>query len=266
MVIVGAGPAGLTIASGLRQAARDVVVIDEWESAGGCLNWEEASRQSEPFRSLATFLDVRTASVAWAAFDHADGYDVMLSEQGQASNIVATTLILATGTTDVGRDIAGVTLPGVMTERAFRVLVTKHGVIPGASIALVGGVSSGRLAAETSRWNLHGRITNVSAKTLVSINGADRVESLSLTNGTTIDADTVVLSLGEAPDLQLAGMLGVQTKYDPERRSWYAQSFNPRPNLYLAGGALLGQATLPEVQKSAEDVLAAILAAPGSDR
>ena len=69
-----------------------------------------------------------------------------------------------------------------------------------------------------------------------------------------IEADTVVLSLGEAPDLQLAGMLDVPLTYDPARRGWYAASPNPQPNLYLVGGAMLGQATWVEAERQALDV------------
>jgi hypothetical protein len=74
----------------------------------------------------------------------------------------------------------------------------------------------------------------------------------------------VVIALGEAPDLQLAGMLEVATHYDAVRRAWFANSGNPLPSLYLAGGAELGQATYAEVIRSAENVAAAIVAGGSS--
>lgn len=257
VVIVGAGPTGLTIGLRLAAAGRSVTLIDEWEQPGGCLAWEEPSRANEEARALIAqasanpAIEIRTSTIAWAAFPAEAGFDVMLNAGMEASSMSSSTLVLATGTTDVVQSCPGSTLPGVMTERAFRILVAKHGVIPGERIALVGGASSGRIAAEAPRWNLGSRITNVSAKWLQSINGAEQVESLSLANGTTIAADVAVLSLGEAPDLQLAGMLGTPTTYRDAQRAWFAIDPNPLPGLHLAGGTLLGQATLPEVLASA---------------
>ena len=265
-VIVGSGPAGISVANRLADAGHSVVLIDEWNNIGGSLNWEESSRQSESLRTLRDelagnpMIDIRAGSVVWAAFPNPDGFELMLNTADQATSLVASNVVLATGTTDVVSAWPGSTLPGVMTERAFRILVSKHGVVPGDSIALVGGATSGRLAAEVVRWKLGSRITNVSAKWLESINGTESVESLSLSNGTTVVANTVVLSLGEAPDLQLAGMLEIATRFDPVRRSWFAADSNPLPGLYLAGGALLGQATYADVVQSAETVAAAIIA------
>ena len=265
-IIVGAGPAGMATALGLASSGHAVTVVDEWSNPGGCLTYEPESSQSAPLRAdLHAAVDhpgieLLTGTTVWATFPHADGFEVHLNQAGMASVRIAATLILATGTTDTVQPIPGGTLPGVFTERAFRILVNRHHILPGRQIALVGGTASSRLAADISRWKLDARVTNLSTKSIATIDGASHVERIALTNGTTVAADCVVLAQGEAPDLQLAGPLGLQPAYVAEHNAWFADSIQPVPNMFLVGGALLGGSSWTALQQSVTDVVSALLA------
>jgi thioredoxin reductase len=259
VAIAGAGPAGITVALTLAASGIPVTLIDEWSTVGGSLRYANlADRNGDAADLIAqvtnSSVHMLTDSVVWAAFRHEAGFELSLNRHGENATLLADQVVLATGTTDVVTSWPGSTLPGVITERAFRVLVNSHGVIPGASIAIVGGAGSSRLAADIRRWGLDVRFTNLSAKMVQSVNGSDRVESVSLSDGSTIAADTVVLALGEAPDVQLAGMLGVAPTFDVARSGWYVQSSNPMPGLWLAGGTLSGSASTSDVISSARQI------------
>ena len=263
VTIVGAGYSGLATASLLANAGLEVSLVDEWPKPGATLDLEPATRQTAPYHALAdqasSTVKFQIGSIVWAAYRSGSSYQLAIDATGQTVVADTDTLVLACGTTDVVAPFPGATLPGVLTERALRTLVLRHGVVPGKSIAIVGGASSNRLAAQIASWRLGARITNVSAALLESIEGDGQVEMVRLRNGTGIAADAVVLALGEAPDIQLAGMLGVPAVYDAARHGWFVDNRNPLPGLYLTGGSLLGGATLAQIAAAAEQTAGAIL-------
>ena len=265
IAIVGGGPAGLSAAAHLSAAGLPVTLIDEWDSLGGSARY---ARPRETWTGKVGALDqlrqasgvsVRTGTVAWGAFRIAGGIQLMLNHAGVASEITVDQVVLASGTTDVVQPVSGGTLAGVLTERALRILVNQHNVIPGSQIVIVGGSGSSRLAADIVHWQLAGvRITNVSLRMLTAIEGVGEVKAVRLRDGTAIPADTVVFAIGEAPDVQLAGMLGVPTVFDANRQGWFVPDSHPAADVWLCGGALLGAAGIEQVLQSAVDVVAGI--------
>ena len=133
---------------------------------------------------------------------------------------------MAAGTTDLPMVAPGATLPGVMTSRAIRILINRHGVIPGRRIAIVGnGVDAARLGSELTAAGCG--CPDLLRRSVEAILGDGGVQSIRGRDGATMAIDIVVVARGEVPDLQLAGMLELPRVFDP---ALAAGGFGPTEN------------------------------------
>lgn len=150
VVIVGAGPAGLSAAIAAAEAGAEVLVIDEHPQPGGQIYGQtpklfsakskeqshdqiEGDRLLQKARSLPiTFL---TETTVWAIFD---GRLLSIITKNKKSEIWAETLILTTGAYERPVPFPGWTLPGVMTAGGVQRMLKMQWVLPGTSFLLVG--------------------------------------------------------------------------------------------------------------------------------
>jgi sarcosine oxidase subunit alpha len=144
LVVIGAGPAGLSAAIQAASYGARVVVVDENPCEGGKLlgqlheepgqGWwigKEVARQlGERARSLGVTL-LREREV-WGVFP---GWQVKMNRQEE---LEAPYLLIATGAVERAVPIPGWTLPGVMTVGAAQVLANVHWIRPGDRILIVG--------------------------------------------------------------------------------------------------------------------------------
>jgi len=144
VVVIGAGPAGLSAAVTAAEAGARVAVVDENPIAGGRLlgqlhqesggQWwigkDVAAELSS--RAAVAGVQVRTGREVWGLFE---GWRVALDggEILEASHVV-----LASGAAERAMPIEGWTLPGVMTVGAAQTLNNYYRVRPGERIAVVG--------------------------------------------------------------------------------------------------------------------------------
>lgn len=141
VIVIGAGPAGLTAATQAAQAGLQVAILDEQPNAGGQI-YRDVDRASQNRgdilgRDFAHGLTL-TQELANSTVTHLRGavvwsieneYDVLYTQNGRAQRISARYIILATGAIERPMPITGWTLPGVMTAGAGQILLKQSGMV-----------------------------------------------------------------------------------------------------------------------------------------
>lgn len=157
VIIIGAGPAGLSAAITCAENNIPVKIIDEYMLAGGRLlgqlyeeptgGWWNGIDESEKLYEKALALNVEfnfNTSV-----NHIEKIDDAWHVHTQAEVIQTHHLLIATGASETSFAIPGWTLPGVMSIGAAQVMTNVHQVKPGEKGVIVGvNVLSSAIAME----------------------------------------------------------------------------------------------------------------------
>jgi thioredoxin reductase/Fe-S-cluster-containing hydrogenase component 2 len=160
VVVVGAGPAGLSAAIASAKAGADVLLLDENERPGGQLfkqihkffgsgshragmrGFEIGYRLLEEAREAGVEAWLNT--MVWGLFpEHRLG----ILHEGRSSELQAKQLVIATGAMENAISFQGWTLPGVMTAGAAQTLINIHRVRPGRRALVVGAGNVGLIVA-----------------------------------------------------------------------------------------------------------------------
>lgn len=159
VLVVGAGPAGLSAARALALAGADVIVADERLHPGGQFYKPLAPSQSaeisvldRQFRDGAVLVEsarlagvkILTDTTVWAAFS---ANEVAAIVSGRATLFRPRRLVLATGAYEQSLPVPGWTLPGVMTVGGLQTLARSYRVAPGDRIVIAG---NGPLCLQTA--------------------------------------------------------------------------------------------------------------------
>jgi glycine/D-amino acid oxidase-like deaminating enzyme len=148
VLVVGAGPAGLSAAAAAGEAGASVTVLDERDSAGGQYMKQLATSHTDSMpdsqfragqalrsRALAAGAVIQTGATVWGGFA-AD--EVTAVQDGRAITWRPRRLILAPGAHERPVPLPGWTLPGVMTTGALQTLARAQRVAPGRRIVIAG--------------------------------------------------------------------------------------------------------------------------------
>ncbi len=148
ILVVGAGPAGLSAAIAAAEAGADVVALDERSAPGGQyakpLAVSHADTDPDPQfrlgmelrrRAEAAGVGIETDAAVWGAFGPAE---IAALVCGRAFTFRPRLLILATGAHERPVPLSGWTLPGVMTTGALQTLVRTQRVCPGERVLIAG--------------------------------------------------------------------------------------------------------------------------------
>lgn len=159
VLVVGAGPAGLSAARALALAGADVIVADERLHPGGqffkplapsqsadLADLDDQFRQGAILRESAEQAGVRllTETTVWAAFSPTE---VAALVAGRSTLFRPRRLVLATGAYEQSWPVPGWTLPGVMTVGGLQTLARSYRVAPGDRIVIAG---NGPLCLQTA--------------------------------------------------------------------------------------------------------------------
>ncbi len=149
VLVIGAGPGGLSAALAARHAGASVIVLDERGESGGqyykpiATSHEAATPPDRQFRDGSTLLaKARTVGVQLmhdvSVFGAFAKDEVLALVDGKAVVFRPQRLILATGAYERPMPIPGWTLPGVMTTGALQTLTRSQQVIPGKGVVITG--------------------------------------------------------------------------------------------------------------------------------
>ena len=161
VMIVGAGPAGLTAAIEAARAGARVLLIDENALPGGQL-FKQIHKffGSREHRAGVRGMDIGTALLretadlgieVWLGAEVCGIYpdkSVWIIRDGRDSTVVkARTIILATGAVENAVTFPGWTLPGVMGAGAAQTMININRVLPGRNILMLGSGNVGVIVA-----------------------------------------------------------------------------------------------------------------------
>lgn len=253
ILIIGAGPAGLSAAIEAARAGANVTVADENATVGGQLykqihkffgsaendagarGFEIARKLEREARALGVEFWLNT--VAYGLFK--EGVGIV---KDQTNFIVkAKKIIVAAGGIENTTAFPGSTLPGVMLAGAAQMLANVHRVLPGKRILVIGSGNVGLIVAyqmlqagaqvlavieksdRIGGYGVHAEKLRsagvpICTNTVVrSVSGSTSVETVTTVsaNGheTVYDADTVIMAVGMSPMTELLWNAGCRFEY-----------------------------------------------------
>ena len=157
VIIIGAGPAGLSAAIAIAENGSEVLILDEYMLAGGRLlgqlyeeangKWWNGIKESKNLHDKAIALGVQIRlGTPVSNIENLDGSWVVYTDE---ETYYTSHLLLATGAAEVPLPIPGWTLPGVMSVGAAQVMTNVHRVKPGDRGVIIGvNVLSSAIAME----------------------------------------------------------------------------------------------------------------------
>ena len=187
VLVVGAGPAGLSAARSLALAGADVIVLDERLYPGGQFFKPLAPSYAADLATLdRQFRDgailaqstlqagarIVNEATVWAAFSP---HEVAAIVAGQSRLYRPKRLVLATGAYEQSPVVPGWTLPGVMTVGGLQTLARSYRVAPGERIVIAG---NGPLCLQTAVELLDGGANVVAVLEAASRPGLARWQAL----------------------------------------------------------------------------------------
>ena len=160
VVVIGAGPAGLSAAIETAQAGADTLLVDENNMAGGQL----FKQIHKFFGSKSHRAGVRGIDIGRQLLEEANGAGVEIwldtvawglfkdrrlgvLHNGRSLQVQAKAIVLATGAMENALSFPGWTLPGVIAAGAAQTMVNIHRVLPGRRVLMVGAGNVGLIVA-----------------------------------------------------------------------------------------------------------------------
>ena len=135
VLVIGAGPTGLTAASVAAEAGLEVTIVDENQQAGGSLGYDRsgnvamASQLTDLLAKVAGYSNITMITGAYAAGYYPDHLIPIVAANG-ITKVRAKTVIVASGAFEQPPVFRYNDLPGVMLGSAAQRLIYRYGVKP----------------------------------------------------------------------------------------------------------------------------------------
>lgn len=150
--VVGAGPAGMSVAIKLAAAGEQVTVIDMAPSPGGQIYREVSNAKTTPDflgpdyhrgkelvdEFLTSTIDYQPNSRVWWLEKIDTGFRIGIKTADQVRTLETQKLIIATGAIERPLPFQGWQLPGVMTAGAAQILMKQSALVPSSPPVLAG--------------------------------------------------------------------------------------------------------------------------------
>ncbi len=228
IVVVGAGPAGLTAATEAATAGASVIVLAERAEPGGQLRYRlqpvtvaAGSHAERPDRLAERLVDdaiaagerIRVNATVAGCFA---GLELLVVEDGVSSREVPHALIVATGSTDLPYPFAGATYPGVFSARGLQILLNVHRVRPGRRFAIIGGAADAEeLAVDVMLAGGEVVWSGIAPAPFLRADGAEGVKGLAVGQDH-YAVDVIAIAVGRQADPALATMAGTPLAFATE--------------------------------------------------
>ncbi|WP_028468586.1 FAD-dependent oxidoreductase [Neptunomonas japonica] len=150
LVIIGAGPAGMSAATTASSHGLKVAILDEQTAPGGQIYRsisspaiaDESILGADYYHGRALLSAMRYAGVDYfpssSVWTVSSELFISFSREGKSSKIQAKKLLIATGAQERPVPFLGWTLPGVMTCGAAQILLKSSGLTPAGPLVLAG--------------------------------------------------------------------------------------------------------------------------------
>lgn len=281
ILVIGAGPAGLSASIKARKAGASVMLVDENRRAGGQLY----KQTHKFFGSSDHYAGVRGFEIAEELYKKAIEFGVEISlntiaygiykegvgivKDGRNYIVKASKIIVAAGGTENPVVFEGSTLPGVMTAGSAQTFVNVDRVKPGACAVVLGSGNVGlivanqliqagiKVAAIVEKSNKIGGYAVHAAKVLragvpimtnsnvVKALGEDELTAVTVNdadgNNTVIESDLLCIATGMSPLTELLWQAGAEMRY-VEPLGGYIPVYDKKMETTAAGVYVAGDA------------------------
>jgi len=210
VLVIGAGPSGLSAALAAAEAGAKVVLVDE-NARLGAPGLHKLVEQVKAHRGIS----IRCATVA--AGYYADHWVPLVDEQ-RMTKLRARAVVVCTGVFEQPAVFRNNDLPGVMLASAAQRLIHRYAVKPFSRVVVLTANADGERAAED--FARHGievaAVVDLRAGEFIhSANGRNTLSSVEV-GKRTIRCDGVAMSVGYAPAASLLYQAGAKMRYARE--------------------------------------------------
>lgn len=225
VLVVGGGPAGLSAALAAARSGARVTLVEEDHHLGGHLRWADPRSAAELVGHVRAAENIRVLTNATVAARYDDNWCAVVQRdpaEGMPERLIKTragSLVVAAGLIERPYVFAGNDLPGVMLSTAVRRLIGLHAVVPGErAVVLTANPEGDAAARDLERAGVEvARVVDARARGgVVRARGRGRLQSVDLTDGTSVEADLLVTATGWTAPTSLLNMAGDVPRYVPE--------------------------------------------------